>query len=316
MTKSTFGPRSKTVLPPSTDELSLPRDSSTRTRNEAPDLIIANSRLLVVRAFILGSNIEGKLRALGLGAAFSEHKWSDALLTKCREGAVDIAIYNNRAVERYLNATENADLIHGPVVCHSMGGRNFSMVSHRDHPLVGASSTEFMEVLSGTTIYVGKSTDRYLNLLDALEATEEALERANIRIVNMTDPSIEVLREDPTALICGGQNARFEARISKDFVEVLDFDSLPARTQESLRSRAANCLVYSSRASALIGDLEAFGDSLVEEFRSSTSSVRNVKKLVELLTHECEFDEAPAADRSAIAQHVLFETYRIGDPVW
>jgi len=310
-----FGERTNRAQPPSSKRVEHSVERTLNFNKTDIPIVIANSRLIVVQAFLLGCEIEALIRESGHVPQFIESEWSSKLVDDCEQGTVDFAIFNRTLVDRYLANTPKSTVERGNVVSHSMGGKNFSVIVREDHKLIGVEPSQMLEQLASSVIYVGLDTDRFTNLLLVLNSTVEQLRDAGIRLVNISDPSLSVLDSEPEALVVCGQNMRLQAHRRGGFQELLMYQELDTHTRKELHERSSNVSIMSNQGSASVGGVEDFTQKLIERFRMNTASDQFVANLAKQLSFNCDFEGASPADRLDISKQVLFETFRLGAPV-
>jgi len=311
---SNFGPRSTRVVeaPPRASKQAV-----AQPKPSLPALRVADSKLLVAKAWLLGSDIEGYAAEMGGKVRFKSRDWSDRLLVECDRGDLDVAIFNTNASELYRSNTPNSALWISASFAHSMHGRNFCMIVKSGHPLAGLGIAQIRETLSNISIYVGQDTDRYSNLMLVLGATDDSYwAKRNIRIVNVPDPRLETLDTDPDGILVPGQNRRFEAYLAGGYEEIVSYESLEPAVCDELRRRAANSLIVGRSYNTGYGKPEELLAALKKRFRQNTSDDAFVEELAENLADCCDFGANSDADQLQIARHVLYETYDVGDPQW
>jgi len=243
--------------------------------------------------------------------------WSTSVLDSIAAGQLSLAVFNQERVLEYQALHPSALRILG-VFGYSMGGRNFCILAHREGRWAGVTSEEFLNDPRGARLCVGLETDRYTNLLQALGASEQQLGEKGVSLVNVTEPSLDVFRNDRDILLVGGQNTRFEALIAGQYLELVRYESLPYERREWFRRSAANALVTNEAANE---DFEREGlqdlyPSLKRSFFANWQDPRLVSELLARVVRDCEFARSDPKDRERIARHILYETYRIGEPVW
>lgn len=195
-----------------------------------------------------------------------------------------------------------------------MGGRHFNLITKSEWPLEGSTLDDLRESLSGRILMIGRKSDRYRNFLTAFEIDERYVETHNIRIVDTSEPSLALLEAVPNAIIAGGQNVRFLAQLAGGYVENLDYNLLSDSARKAIHESAGNCLVVGKKwEKAAIAD--DWLNKLINKFYGVASDSRALNILVKSLVDHCAFeDNLNADDREKITRHVLFETYRMGQP--
>lgn len=228
-----------------------------------------------------------------------------------------MAVFNQERVIEFQAAHPSELRILG-VFGHSMGGRTFCILAHREGRWAGVSAEEFLSAPQTARICVGLETDRFANMLQAFGMTEEELRQNGVAIVNVAEPSLDVFLNDRDVLLVGGQNSRFEAVISGEYLELVRYESLSEDRREWFRRSSANALVISEGLhDELVGKgLKGLYSSLRREFFANWQDPRSFPNLLDQIIRRCEFARSDPHDRERIARHILYETYRIGEPVW
>ena len=311
---SNFGQRSTQVVE---SPVYVPEQAVARPKLDLPVLRVADSDLVVAKAWLLGSDIEGYAEQMGGKARLRKRDWSDRLLADCDRGELDVAIFNTIASTRYQEMTYgNAVWVSKPFA-QSMHGRNFCMIVRSGHPLVGLSIAQIRESLSGISIYVGQDTDRYSNLMLVLGIDDDSYwADHHIHIVNVPDPRLKTLDTDPYGILIPGQNRRLEAHLAGGYEELVSYESLEPGICAELRQRAANSLIVGRSYDNGYGEPEELLATLKKRFKLNTSNEDFVDQLVEDLVDRCDFGDNSAADQARITRQVLYETYNVGDPQW
>ena len=163
---------------------------------------------------------------------------------------------------------------------------------------------------------VGKSSDRYQNLLDVLGVAEESeLKLRKLHIMDLTDAPCDLLLGSPDAILICGQNRRFEARHFPDLVELRGFSGLPDPVKERVRRRSANALFISERA---VRVFECAPEAIVRYIRASMTTrwTERFDDLLGQVATESEFDSLESKERREATARIIFETYRFGTPRW
>jgi hypothetical protein len=135
--------------------------------------------------------------------------------------------------------------------------------------------------------------------------------------VNISEPTLEVFETDKDALVVGGQNMRFEALLAGDYFELVGYEALDATAREWFRNSSANALIGSSETLEALGDVaQQLYPELKRRFFANWQDPRHFSGLLRRVIDECDFHRPEPNDREMIARHILYETYRIGEPVW
>lgn len=287
---------------------------------EAPPhgvLQVANSRLIVVRAVVLAWDLDEIVAQAGFTVHYVELPWTDALLRAVGEQRLNLAIFNAQLVRNYLAEHTSPTVLALGTLGYSMGGRNFCVLAHRRSRWAGLDTASFLADPSGSRIYVGLHSDRYYNLLRALNMSEEELVSREVQCVNISEPTLEVFETDPDALVVGGQNTRFEALLAGDYFELVGYEALDDAARAWFRNSSANALVASMDTVERLGaaGVSLFAD-LKRRFYANWQDPRHFGRLLHRVIDECDFHRVDPGDRERIARHVLYESYRVGEPVW
>ena len=312
--RALIGPRSVNVIvgaqPATSKDLAMPAQ-------ETRPLFVANSHLIVVKAFLNACGIEELADNFGSSVKFVEAPWSDDVITRCDRGEIDLCVFNRAATDDYMIKNPDHKFQILGDIGFSMGGRNFSALTRKGHPLVGRTVPEMKTQLKGMRIYVGTHTDRYRNLMISLGVSEEFWLENDVTIINVVDPALSIFQTDPDAIIVTGQNTRFEAHLSGNYSELVSFSGLPADVQAQLLHYATNSLIigpsFLLRISLSPDDIFA---SLMGAFQKNWQEIKTRESLTDALVYDCDFGDNSFEDRGTIARHVLYETYRIGRPIW
>lgn len=317
--KASIGPRNvphrTEVVPPTTPE----RESHSKFfNNDGKSIKIARPHLVVVAGYLFGSDIVEVLRADGIKTRDVRVEWGNRVLEQLGKGKIDIAVYNKTATEQFLKENPNSQLHIIGDIGSSMGGKNFSITALKESSLTKCSIDEIPTSLSGRTIYVGVQTDRFTNLLTALRITETQLHKTGANIINISDPDLVLLENNPEALLVCGQNARVAAQKDDRFVEILNYDLVDDQTKGYFRSTSANVLVFSSRAYNL---LKTEPSQLMQQLEMNLTLLKcNEKRksdLIDMLADECFSDDDHSKyDCTELTEQILFETYHIGCRRW
>lgn len=279
---------------------------------------IAHSRLVVVRSILLAWDLEKTVGPAGYSVHYLDLPWTDSIVKAIAEERLDLAIFNNRSVMDYRTETTMGSVHSMGIFGYSMGGKNFCILASRRGRWATVDTNGFLANPRNANIYVGLHSDRFRNLLNVLNITADQLLDKEIRIINLPEPNLDVFDTDPDALIICGQNARFEAMQSGELFELVRYESLDDQIRSSFRDSAANALIASSRC---IRDFESskivdLFPQLRRNFYSNWQDPRQFPNLLDRIINECEFGGSDPKSREFVARHVLYETYRIGDPVW
>lgn len=306
------GSRSLNSAPP------LPECRDAIFQADGAPVRIARPGLVVVAGYLYGSGLYEAFELAGIRTLSAAVDWGRDVLTQLDRGDLDLGIYNQLETEKYLteNSTSSIHLIGS--IGASMGGKNFAITASSKSDLVGTSIDQLASKLQGRRLYVGKSTDRYTNILKALRMSDQELESTGVLIIDLPDPGLALIKHDPEALLVCGQNARIAAQKDPDFVELLNFDSLRESDKNHFLESSQNCLVFSDR---LFGMLRKKPLELMKHLMSRLTSLNlepeRLEKLLNYLRVNCfSYAEQNEFDCDELARQIMYETYHVGERVW
>jgi len=274
---------------------------------------IADSELVVVRSFIIGSGIDTYFKNTNI--QLTHFSWDTSVLDACNDRRIDFCVFNNQSTISYMQSHPNCNIEILGTIGHSMGGMNFSAIVHNENELRGKTISEIRGRLSGYTIYVGKRNDRFRNLMWVLDVDEQFFIDNNVRIVNIPDVSTDILREDTTAIVFGGQNLRLEALSMPEFSELIFFDKLDRDKQNILKTNSENSFIVNKESMQHLGINKKFMQSLLTTFHENGYNHDKLNILVDQLANTCCFVNNDYKVRCRFVRHILYETYRFGNPV-
>ncbi|QRZ60811.1 hypothetical protein [Rothia sp. ZJ932] len=277
---------------------------------------IARPRLVVVAGYLYSCGIYEMLENEKVKARSIDVVWGDSIIQKVENGSIDLAVYNKNAVDKYLSNKPDSALTILTELEPSMGGENFAVTVRPGHPLLGKTPSEIKNLIHDYKVVVGKTTDRYINLLRWLDADSDFSKEIDKNVVDWSDPDSRIFQIAPDALIMFGQNARVAARLD-GYKELTNFDLLIPNQRNHFIESAKNYLICSE---SFVDSLNIGKDDLVEKFNTNMGrNGRNsefVKEVSNLLKNQCFLDyEQESFDCEKIVEHILFETYRIGKKV-
>ncbi|MDQ6948966.1 MAG: hypothetical protein M3256_22570, partial [Actinomycetota bacterium] len=286
-------------------------------RGKVGTITVADSGLVVIKSILLAWGLDQFVDAVGYDVEYVNEPWSTSVLDAVASGHLGMAIFNQERSIEFETSHRSYLRILG-VFGYSMGGRNFCILAHREGKWAGVSAEEFLQAPRDARICVGLGTDRFQNLLQAFGRTEPELRRQGVTLINISEPSLDVFLNDRDILLVGGQNTRFEAVISGEYLELVRYESLPNDRREWFRRSAANALVISEdlNAKLLRAGVRDLYPSLKREFFGNWQDPRSFSELLDCVIRDCEFACSHPGDRERIARHILYETYRIGEPIW
>ncbi|MFE3770544.1 MULTISPECIES: DUF4145 domain-containing protein [unclassified Streptomyces] len=280
---------------------------------------LADSSLIVVKALLLGCDFEHLLRQRNHRLVHVQLPWSDHLVRDVSRRLLDLAIYNERRVLRLLetDAEVRDQVVPLGRVGYSMGGRNFYLLATRAGRWGNTTAAEFLADPAGAQIAVPKLSDMFDNILAAFSTDEAGLRDKGVTILDVPHHlGLELFHLNRDVLAVGGQNLRMHARDNDGYFELLNSEMLPARAQERLRSAAANILIANRAWLADTGtEPAAVHRELMRRFHDLAAEKGRFEELVrDLVTHASFPQESSHAGRERLVRHVLFESYRLGEP--
>lgn len=274
---------------------------------------IASSRLVVVRAFLIASQIVETLLEYGLDASFEEMNWGDSVVLELSKGRLSAAVYNSLR-GNHLISERHLDAINTGVIGHSMGGRNFCILAHSHGKWNGVLLSELADNFNSAPLIVGRNTDRFSNILDVLGISSEGeLPSRGIEVVDIPDASPAILSGMKDAIMVCGQNRRFEVEDREEILELQGFANLPPQVKERIRSRSANSLFVSE---SLLNKVDLSGEELFRTLMGNfnKSWLEAHEDHLALVSHGSEFDFLSLDERLKAVRSILYETYRFGSP--
>ncbi|GAU65122.1 hypothetical protein SSP35_01_04590 [Streptomyces sp. NBRC 110611] len=294
------------------------RQGLTAAQHTTSTTRLADSSLIVVKALLLGCGFDQLLTQHKHRLVQVQLPWSDHLVRDVSRRLLDLAIYNEQRVRRLLAEDDiRAQVVPLGRVGYSMGGRNFYLLAARGGRWGDVTAAEFLANPSGAQIAVPKLSDMFDNILAAFSTDEAGLREMGVSILDVPHHlGLELFHLNRDVLAVGGQNLRMHARDSDDYFELLNSDMLPARAQEKLRSAAANILVANRSWLTETGaDPTELHRELMRTFHDLGSERSRFEELVrDLVTHASFPHETDLAGRERLVRHVLFESYRLGEP--
>ncbi|MFB7528400.1 DUF4145 domain-containing protein [Streptomyces sp. NPDC056178] len=295
------------------------REALTAVQPSAGTTRLADSTLIVVKALLLGCGFEEVMARHNHRVVPIQLPWSDQLVRDVAQGRLDLAIYNEQRLHRMMEDEEDlrARVVSIGRVGHSMGGRNFYLLAARGGRWGGATAEDFLADPAGAEIAVPKHSDMFANVLTAFSTDEAGLHEMGVRILDVPHHlGLELFHLNRDVLAVGGQNLRMHARDEDDYFELLNSEVLPSATQARLRSAAANVLIAGRAWLSAIGtrpnDLYR---ELMRRFHDMGADQGRFETVVDDLVAHASFPlQSSPASRERLVRHVLFESYRLGDP--
>lgn len=279
------------------------------------DLKVATSGLIVVDAFIFGADIQGLCKKENIDLRLYNVKWSKTILDKLSKGHLDFVDYNESESKSYIEETPNCGLVISKRVCYSMGGKSFAVIVSKNSNLVEIAPENLLSELSGKNVYVSIKSDRFVNLCKILGVTFNEAKELDIHFIDIPDPtSLSILDEDPSSVLVGGQNIRFAAHNNKNYHEILNYDSVTSEMKKYLRDSSSNCIVHSKDFEKKLNiSCDEFFELLIMNFNNLHYNEKGLNNLIYDLEIACDLPD-DLHDNNNIIKHILFETYRIGEP--
>lgn len=276
---------------------------------------IVDSQLAVVHAFIQGAQFEEVLP--GYRIKYIPRPWSKDIFQYCESGRGDLCVANKNDLRSYLQENPTSKLANLGTVGFSMGGKNISLIVRRDSRLAGKSKEEVLEGIAGSTIVVGRHTDRFRGLLTVLGVDEDWLASSGVIIHDIPDPSVRIFDVLPEAIVVAGQNLRLEALETGDCTEILPFNSLEPAIRRKLTANSENVLVANTER---LAENQIDGEEVYRRAKSNFSRLAaneaELDELVNVLLDDCSFETSDYDIRESLIRTMLFETYRLGQPVF
>lgn len=293
-----------------------PENMSAGIKNTPSDFYYATSKLTVVDSIIRGWGIEELLPAYGLHPIGVHYKWSDGVLRELQSGNLDLAIYNKESASQYNAANPENPLHIIRDVCSSMGGRNFYILASAKGKWKDMTLADFKEALdSDTMIAVSKSSDMYKNLLYILDMTDNELSATGATVVDYhPDQGLSVFQFNPNMLVIGGQDFRYLARSTGDYIEIISYEDLPIEKQTYLYRNSINSLIlgHSGYEKLRPYGIENIIDRLLMNFYRCCVNAESRSDLQNKLKNQLiGLPDSNDETASYVIQQILFETYRI-----
>lgn len=280
---------------------------------------IADSTLIVVKALLLGCRFEQQLAQRNHRVTHLQLPWSDSLVSDVAQGLLDLAIYNEQRLRRILEADEAtmSRVVTVGRVGYSMGGRNFYLLAARAGRWGKVTGPEFLANPAGAQIAVPKQSDMFHNILTAFSTDEAGLSARGVTILDVPHHlGLELFHLNRDVLAVGGQNLRMHARDDDAYFELLDSEMLAPDARTRLRAAAANVLIANADwlAELQVGAAELHRE-LMRSFHDVASDEGRYEDLVQDLVRHATFPhESSTPSRERLVRHVLFESYRLGEP--
>ncbi|MFF4601866.1 DUF4145 domain-containing protein [Streptomyces sp. NPDC001339] len=294
------------------------RQGLTSVQHTTSTTRLADSSLIVIKALLLGCGFDQLLTQHNHRLVQVQLPWSDHLVRDVSRRLLDLAIYNEQRVRRLLAEDDiRAQVVPLGRVGYSMGGRNFYLLAARGGRWGDVTAAEFLANPSGAQIAVPKLSDMFDNILAAFSTDEAGLREMGVSILDVPHHlGLELFHLNRDVLAVGGQNLRMHARDNDAYFELLNSEMLPARAQAKLRSAAANVLVANRSWLTETGaDPTELHRELMRTFHDLGSERTRFEELVrDLVAHASFPHETDLAGRERLVRHVLFESYRLGEP--
>ncbi|MFC9236737.1 DUF4145 domain-containing protein [Streptomyces decoyicus] len=280
---------------------------------------LADSSLIVIKALLLGCGFEQLLAQHHHRLVHVQLPWSDQLVKDVSQRLLDVAIYNEQRVLRLLESEDEVRDQVVPIgrVGYSMGGRNFYLLAARAGRWGNATAAEFLADPAGAQIAVPKHSDMFDNVLAAFSTDEAGLLDMGVTILDVPHHlGLELFHLNRDVLAVGGQNLRMHARDSDDYFELLDSEVLSPCARKRLRSAAANVLIANrSWLTEMRTDAGELHRELMRCFHAMGSEEARFEEVVQHLVAHASFpQECGPEGRERLVRHVLFESYRLGEP--
>lgn len=277
-----------------------------------PTWRLADSDLVVVKAVLLAWGLDKELARLGQDVSFVHVPWGAEILKTLDSGAIDVAIYNHMEAKQYVAETSECSVEILGGIGHSMGGKNFYVLAHKDGCWRSRTASDLVSNPAGASFLVPEKSDMHRNLLFVLDLAEDDLSGLGITVIHARSGPLELAGTVPDVLLVGGQNLRFEALESGDYRELLTHDDLPEHKRERLLEHSENVLLANARS---LERFEAIGmhdiwATSVETFHHRWGTHDQFDVLFEELCLHTGLTSKPD-----VVRKILFDTYRLGRPV-
>lgn len=275
---------------------------------------IGASNLTVPDSIMQGWQCEDIFQKLNLKTQRIPRKWNDKILHDLSDNTLDIAIYNKESTKTFMKNHPNASIHIIKDICSSMGGRNFYILASKTGKWADMTLQQFKDSLGpGVFIAVSKNSDMEKNLLYILDATLEELAAKGVKVIDYhSDQGLSIYDLNPDILVIGGQDLRFLAEKTGDYIEIISYENLPASKKSFFDINSINSLIVGPKLYNMfsLNQLEEIVNMLMINFYSNNISETNRKKMRDKLRPQvkqiCSDDET--ADY--IIQRIMFETYR------
>lgn len=280
------------------------------------EILIGTSKLVVVDSFLYGCGFSDLCLTESVHADYISSNWSTNVIDRLEKGKLDIAIFNKELSNKYISEKNYRNVRAISDIGHSMGGKCFSVVAHNSNK-IDVDYSNILSAFENRIVFIGVKSDRFANFCSMLNLTEAQAHSSNITFIDIPDPdSLEILGLNKEAILVGGQNIRFSAQQNGDFEEIIDFNRLPTFFKRKLFEASQNTILVSNALeNKMIADAESLVSQLTTNFDKLRMNAPLYDKLVDKLKHSCSFPEG-LEDSETIIKHVIFETYRHGNPQW
>lgn len=275
---------------------------------------IANSNLTIIDSFIRGSDLKSNLRKLGFDLDQENYLWTDKILEDLLNEKIDMAFYNkNTALE--FNKTHKNKLKILQDIHSAMGGRYFYLLAKKESKWDNIKFSELIDHFDSQTIIgISKNSDRFENLLYILDTTEEQLINKGVKLIDFHSyHGLSIFEMFPDILISAGQDFRYLAEQTGDYIEVINFDNLPIEKKEYFHDNSINSLLVGPGGLKKMKeeDLKIFSNSLINSFFTNINNNDFLSKLKNRLFRHIEKICDDENTVKYIVDKILFETYRI-----
>ena len=297
-----------------------PNKSELNVSTPAFKCIIGESDLIVTKAITTAWQLEELFFSYNIGCSYITLDWSDEILKAIENNEIHIAIYNSVRTKDFIAKNNPQNLRIANSFGSSMGGRNFFILARRDSHWHQYHTLEDFRaaVEPGAVFALPQRSDMFTNLLQTLGCTAEELEDRKIKIIQIpVSMGLEVFDLDPNMLLLHGQNVRLQAQYRGQYLEVVNFDSIPTALQEHYYDNSQNCIIYSKILIELIPEqklYDIFSQARKLFFEAGHSGQMYQTLCEQLVKTIYRYGIANHDEAQFIVRQILFDTYRFGDP--
>jgi len=271
-------------------------------------LVVIKSILVVVEW------LRAEFTSKGSRLSYHPYPWNDDILAALSSGALDIALYNKRRVESYLQSNPTSTLEIVMDFGESMGGQHFYVLGKRKLGLRITTLSEFSSAIRGRVVAIPIKSDMHDTFLDYL-ASVDVLNDCGITLVHYpTTSGLELLDASPDTLIVSGQNVRYQAKFRNDYEEIVSSRLFSPNLRAGMKERARNCVVVNTRLYARLpkDHLLTLLTTVKERFVAIRSCITDYRKLLDEMVEHLAGGFADHAECEYAISEILRETYGLG----